>query len=861
MNQIRVSGIDVEWHPERGTCTFEKLPVAMMWVDTTLAGLMAGVQAMVGTERFALALQSEGRKSVEADWQVIARYPDFHEGFKAIANIAAVAGWGRWELVSLDAERRECRFRVADSWEGRYQKALGVCWGSGMLAGKLAGYCSRLFGTNCWADQTAFVAAGDPHDEFAVAPSARSIEQEIGSLLASDAATRADMAAALQALEREVAERTRAEAALRQSQSLLQSTFRAAPVGIGVVSGRILQWSNERLCEMTGYAASELAGRSARMLYPSQEEFDYVGREKYAQISARGTGTVETRWQRKDGCVIDVLLSSTPLDPANLEAGVVFTALDITERRRAERALRESEERFRTLANQAPIMIGATDEAGNITFLNKTWLDFRGKSLEEEAGWAWADGLHPEDRDRVLAEMQSAIEQREPYSIEYRIQDRAGDYHWVLDTAAPQSDPDGRPRGYIGTALDITDRKRAEAERLDMERRLLHAQKLESLGILAGGIAHDFNNLLMAILGNLDVTLLDLSPLSPARAGIEQAMKAARRATDLTRQMLAYSGRGHLVVTRVDLGDLVRENADLFRTAIPRTVSMSLFLTPEPALTEADPGQVQQVVMNLITNAAEAFEDRPGTITLTTGVQQCDEAYLGRSRLEEKPPAGRFVFLEVSDTGGGMDERARQRLFDPFFTTKFTGRGLGMSAVLGIVRSHEGAILVESAVGRGTTIRVLFPAYRERAAATATSSATSSAATAVAPGPSPATGMILVADDEEPIRALCVSFVERLGFTALTAADGEEALALFERHADALVCVLLDLTMPRLDGVQAFRRMKRLRPGIPVILSSGYGEQDAMRRFTAEGLAGFIQKPYRLQELEAALARALRRPG
>jgi len=214
--RIQVSGIDVQWDVGSGCCTFEKLPVTMMWVDTTLAGLMSGVQAMVGTERYLLALQSEGRKSVEEDWRVIAQFPDFREGFKAIANIAAVAGWGRWTLTSLHERDRECRFRVTDSWEGRYQKALGVCWGSGMLAGKMAGYCSKLFATNCWADQTAFLARGDPYDEFVVRPSPRLIEREIESLLASDEATRADMAVALRKLEREVAERRRMEEEIRR---------------------------------------------------------------------------------------------------------------------------------------------------------------------------------------------------------------------------------------------------------------------------------------------------------------------------------------------------------------------------------------------------------------------------------------------------------------------------------------------------------------------------------------------------------------------------------------------------------------------------------------------------------------------
>jgi rsbT co-antagonist protein RsbR len=204
---IKVSGINIEWDTNQGTCAFENLPVAMMWIDTTLAGLMSGVQAMVGTERFSLALQSEGRNSVEDDWQVISKFSDFGDGFKAIANIAAVAGWGDWNLVSMDQDSKKCRFRVKNSWEGRYQRSLGVCWKSGMLAGKLAGYCSKYFGTNCWARQTAFIAKGDSYDEFIIEPSDRSIEMEIENLLVSDEATRADMAVALQKLREEVEDR------------------------------------------------------------------------------------------------------------------------------------------------------------------------------------------------------------------------------------------------------------------------------------------------------------------------------------------------------------------------------------------------------------------------------------------------------------------------------------------------------------------------------------------------------------------------------------------------------------------------------------------------------------------------------
>jgi len=393
---------------------------------------------------------------------------------------------------------------------------------------------------------------------------------------------------------------------------------------------------------------------------------------------------------------------------------------------------------------------------------------------------------------------------------------------------------------------DITERARAEADRLEMERRLLHAQKLESLGVLAGGIAHDFNNLLMAVIGNLDLALLNLSPTSAGRPYVDRALRATRRGADLARQMLAYSGKGHFVITPMDLSELVRENTNLFRTAISRAVSMNLCLTQERSSIEADPGQVQQVIMNLITNASEAIGEKAGVVTLTTAVEGFDAAYLSKSRLNEKPPAGRFAYIEVSDTGCGMDAETNQRLFDPFFTTKFTGRGLGMAVVLGIVQGHRGAIMVESAVGHGSTIRVLFPAAEAPSAA-------GDGDSVEFPGRAGTTALprtVLVVDDEEVVREVCATLVQQLGFQTITAADGEEGVRLFKGHADEIGCVLLDLTMPRMHGISAFREMKRLRPDIPVILCSGYDEREATEHFTNEGLAGFLQKPYTLEDLK-----------
>jgi PAS domain S-box-containing protein len=535
-------------------------------------------------------------------------------------------------------------------------------------------------------------------------------------------------------LGEDITERKRVKETLKEREDILTSIFRAAPVGIGMVINRVIQEVNDMMCQITGYSRQELLGQSARMVYPSDAEFEYVGRDKYGQIAERGSGAVETRWKRKDGAIIHIVLSSTPLDTADLSKGVIFTALDITER------------------------------------------------------------------------------------------------------------------------------KRAEEERLEMERRLLHIQKLESLGVLAGGIAHDFNNLLTAILGNLDVALLDLSAISPARPHVEEAMRACHRAADLTRQMLAYSGKGRFVVRSIDLSAVVKENVQIFGAAIARTATLNLHLARDLPLIQADPGQMQQVIMNLLTNASEALGENPGVITLATGLQVCDEAYLDRSRVKEKPPPGEFIYVEVSDTGSGMDERTQQRLFDPFFTTKFMGRGLGMSAVLGIVRGHRGAILVDSEVGRGTTIRVLFPVSEKDRTAEAVADQAGGPRAAKADRPS-RSGTILVVDDEAMVRNPCQAMLEHLGFRVLAAADGQEAVEVFGAHADQIACVVLDLTMPRMDGVTAFRELRRLRPDVKVLLASGYNEQEATQRFVGQGLAGFIQKPYRLQDLEEKIEWVLSRTG
>jgi PAS domain S-box-containing protein len=386
-------------------------------------------------------------------------------------------------------------------------------------------------------------------------------------------------------------------------------------------------------------------------------------------------------------------------------------------------------------------------------------------------------------------------------------------------------------------ARDISERRRLEREQLDFERQIQHGQRLESLGVLAGGIAHDFNNILTAILGNADLSLHEMPLSAPGRQEVMEVVNASHKAAELCRQMLAYSGHGQFVIEDIDLRSLIEDMLNLVKSAIPKKVLLNLNLAKNLPYLRGDVGQINQVIMNLVINAAEAIGERSGVITISAGAQQCSESYLECSQPGDELAPGLYVTLEISDTGAGMDKETQARLFEPFFTTKFTGRGLGLSAVLGIVRGHRGAIRVYSEVGKGTTFKILLPAgegtpeFPEEAAAQRGDDWTGS-------------GTVLLADDEETIRALGTVMLERMGFRVLTADDGKEAVELFDHHRNEIALVILDLTMPRMGGEEALRELKQLDPNVRVVLSSGYAESDLVARFAGKGAAGFMQKPY-----------------
>ena len=391
---------------------------------------------------------------------------------------------------------------------------------------------------------------------------------------------------------------------------------------------------------------------------------------------------------------------------------------------------------------------------------------------------------------------------------------------------------------------EILERELAEEERRRVQVKLLHAQKLESLGVLAGGIAHDFNNLLVGVLGNAGLALQALPPDSPVKETIRDIETAALRAAELTHQLLAYAGKGQYVVQAVHLSHLVEEMTNLLGTAVSKNAKIEYHFPPSLPAIQGDATQLRQIVMNLITNASEAIGTSSGTITLATGMVQADRSYLADAQLGPGLPEGDYVYMEVRDTGHGMHASTLARIFDPFYSTKFTGRGLGLAAVLGIVRTHRGAIKVQSAPGQGTTMRVLLPAAGSGATGPAAVPRVSDPSATVTAGRT-----VLVVDDEEQVRAVARRILSAKGFAVRLASGGVEALRMVRDAPDGIDCVLLDLTMPDLSGADVMDELQRIRPDIKVILSSGYTRESSLPQFSGAGPAAFIQKPYRPADL------------
>ncbi len=447
------------------------------------------------------------------------------------------------------------------------------------------------------------------------------------------------------------------------------------------------------------------------------------------------------------------------------------------------------------------------------------------------------EAIHPEDRPSVeaaLNRLKSGTSTRE--ATDYRVQRTDGEIRWHHGEFVRRSD------GLMGTCQDITERRQAEES-------LRQTQRLESLGVMAGGMAHDFNNLLTALLGNLNLAQAALTPEAAALDYLAKAEATTLRAAQLARQILAYSGRGAFLIQPLDLNGLMGDMARLLEVSLSKKVALHLNLAPDLPALNGDEAQLQQVILNLVTNASEAIGDRDGSIHLRTDRCTLTPETIGRDFPGQGLLPGDYLLLEVQDTGCGIPAEQLTRIFEPFFTTKFSGRGLGLSAMLGILKGHHAGIQVHSLPEEGTRFRLYFPASAEAAPPPQARPHVSESI--------PSGSTILVADDEEVLRTATSELLRGLGHTVLEAQDGLEAVELFQTHADAVQLVLLDLTMPRMDGREALRRILALRPNVKAILCSGYNQQEAMEGAEASTVHGFLSKPYRLQDLREIIDRVL----
>ena len=712
----------------------------------------------------------------------------------------------------------------------------------------------------------------------------------------------------------DITERKRAEEELKRTHLRLEQSFRFTEVLFSAIptpvfykdkEGRYLG-CNRAFSEMMGVTSEEMKGKTVYELWPGEHAVEYH-RKDLELMNNPARQIYEFKVRDKDGVDHPVIYGKNVFRDENDQvAGIVGAFLDITELKQMEEyvlklsSLKQQllgpgsiKEKFKLITDGVVEIFGAD--------FARIWLTRKADLCEEGCQHAAVTEGPDVCRNRThclhLVASSGRYTQidgshrRVPFGC-YKIgrvasgedvgfvtndvttDPRVHDHEWakslglVAFAGFRLVSREGKPTGVLAlfskhaitsnierlledlanTTSQVIITGSAEEERHKLEAQIQHSQRLESLGILAGGVAHDFNNLLTTILGNTGLALEDLPAVSPARESLKEIEAASHTAAELCRQMLAYSGRGQFVMKPINLSSLTQELVHLLQVSIFKKVLLQCRLADDLPAIEADPSQVRQVVMNLVINASEAIGNKEGIITISTGTLLCDQSYLLENYFTEPPSPGTYVFLEILDTGCGMNAETRAKIFDPFFTTKFTGRGLGLAAVLGIMRQHKGAIKVASEPGNGTTFTVLFPV---------------STKTASQPQPDAApelwhgSGTIMVVDDEAQVRNVTRMILEHSGFRVLTANDGHEAIKLLQEHGSIIACVLLDLTMPRMDGEETYRELRRISSDVPVIMTSGYSEQEVAKHFTGQDPPEFIEKPFEPSVLLAKLRGAI----
>ncbi len=598
-----------------------------------------------------------------------------------------------------------------------------------------------------------------------------------------------------------------------------------------------IQKANRAFCNAVGLAQGAASGQTIYEIAHGRFDLAEV-RTLFEQLNGGSIqlNDIEIEHLSERGELRILLLNARRLQTPDQKRLILMAFEDITERKRA------AEARYRRLFESARDGIVLVDaDTGEIMDLNPFTERLLGYSQDELVGRKFWEI----DPMRSAPSAHAAFEQIRDRGV-LRFDDltlRTKDGRDLLTEVIANLYSEGDHRAIQFNIRDISERRK-------FERELQETQKLESLGLLAGGVAHDFNNLLTAIIGNASLVYSELPADQPSRMRLREVVRAGERAAFLTRQMLAYAGKARFVTERIDLGDLIREISALVQTSIPKTVELKLDLAATLPPIEADPAQIQQVVMNLVINGAEAIgENERGKVEIRTSLREIDAREVTEFFGSNQSAPGTFVEIEVSDTGSGMDDATKARIFDPFFTTKFTGRGLGLAAVQGIIRGHGGAIRVYSTPGHGSSFLILLPAQQWKAVPAPEELRAASI---------PSGSVALVIDDEETIRSFATHVLSRAGMKVLVAGNGRAGVEIFRKLDTEISVVVLDLLMPIMGGEEALALMKQINPDVPVVLSSGLDETEATRRFSEPKPARFLQKPYTAGRLVEAVAATLR---
>jgi PAS domain S-box-containing protein len=633
--------------------------------------------------------------------------------------------------------------------------------------------------------------------------------------------------------------RKQTESRLMASQAEIQSIFRSAPVGIGLVKNRVIMRVNKRLCEMLGYEEDELVGKSTRMVYPTLEEFERIGSEKYGITNQTSTGTIETRLMHKNGSILHIILSSTPLDLHDDSKGITFSALDISDRKRAEDALRQSQEHLRTTLYSIGDAVITTDNHCRVTSMNPVaetltgWAHDEAKGLPLRTIFPIVSAI---DRTECENPATQAMEQEQIVGLANHtvLIAKDGSEHHIADSAAPIRDLQGTITGAVLVFRDVTHeyRMRKELQKMD---------KLESLGNLAGGLAHDFNNILMAIYGNIELATSTLDTNHPAREFLTNAGESMDRATRITNKLLTFSKGGSPIKQHLSLAALVQDTVgfDLSGSGVKPVFEIADDLLE----IEADKGQLEQVVSNLTTNAKQAMKNE-GTLLVSLANERVDAHH--PSGLE----AGIYVRIVFEDTGPGIAPEHIGSVFDPYFTTHQTGSGLGLATVYSIVSKHGGTISVESPADQGARFTLYLPAqddsgtFEHHPSRKMDDAATRS---------SKHHKRILIMDDEPMIQEVLTALLQSLKYDVAITGDGKQAVEVYQQalKSDApFDAVILDLTIPGgMGGAKTIQKLLKIDPAVRGIVSSGYADDPIIANYRDYGFKGVAIKPYSLQEL------------